>query len=626
MRTEIHVFADLSGSGLDAPALGDLTRRWASPDSLGSVACDLNLVVPRGLERSAPSGLPHDWRWLGAAPVAACEQAFDRAVARQTALLLLLQPLWPSRDAVGALLAALDRDPLMTFVHARIAEPERGLLLPLDRSSAAQAALLPRRVLAELPEFYVAADLVTPCFVAHPSTLELGLERSNSLLGALANYVTRARRAGMRSLVANRAVVSLAPGRGSYPSAMVLDASPRERERLSAAYPECSQVQRERAVVHEREQLLARATSGPRSLLVDARNMSPTFNGTTQVALGFLRGLRALDAAWEIEVWTNPEAARCHALPERFAPWALRTAPPDRGYSVGLRLSQPWDMSEVIDLHRFALCNVYWMLDTIAWDVVYAAPPGLDGLWRFVSAHADGLAFISDYSLARHAQRFQRPEPPPRIAAPLSCDPSDYVDARAAADPMDGDYVFVVGNNLDHKDMVRTVDLLRHGFPRLRLRALGLETSPSERVTAQPSGQVDDLEVQCLYAGARAVVFPSFYEGFGFPVVNGLSYGKTVLARRSALLEEVAAHYRGPGRLAPYRSDAELVRSLAAVLHGSPPPSLPLGSALPPEGPTHDWRCTAREIMGLCARLLHDPTSHRWRVRDDALAQISTPR
>jgi glycosyltransferase involved in cell wall biosynthesis len=283
-------------------------------------------------------------------------------------------------------------------------------------------------------------------------------------------------------------------------------------------------------------------------------------------------------------------------------------------------------MSEVIDLHRFALCNVYLMLDTISWDVVYPAPPGLDGLWRFVSAHADGLAFISDYSLARFALRFPRLEPPPRIAAPLSCDPSDYVDTRAAAAPMDGEYVFVVGNNLDHKDMARTVDLLRHAFPSLRLRALGLEASPSDRVIAQPSGQVDDLEVQRLYAGARAVVFPSFYEGFGLPVVNGLSYGKTVLARRSALLEEVAAHYRGPGRLAPYQSDAELVRSLAALLHGSSPVSLPLGSALPPEGPVHGWLCTAREITGFCARLLNDPASHRWRARDDAIAQISALR
>jgi hypothetical protein len=44
-------------------------------------------------------------------------------------------------------------------------------------------------------------------------------------------------------------------------------------------------------------------------------------------------------------------------------------------------------------------------------------------------------------------------------------------------------------------------------------------------------------------------VFPSFYEGFSFPTLKGFSYGRTVLARRSDLLFEVAAHYRGPRRL-----------------------------------------------------------------------------
>jgi hypothetical protein len=118
------------------------------------------------------------------------------------------------------------------------------------------------------------------------------------------------------------------------------------------------------------------------------------------------------------------------------------------------------------------------------------------------------------------------------------------------------------------------------------------------------------------------VIFPSYSEGFGFPVVNGLSYSRTVIARRSPLLEEVAAHYRGPGRLVAYRSAAELVRFLGALLHGEAPPSLCLGTALPPEGPAHGWRRTAQEIEAFCARLLRDPATHRWRERDDAIAQI----
>jgi glycosyltransferase involved in cell wall biosynthesis len=625
MSVEVEVFADLTEAGLNAPALGELTSAWASPDSLGGVARDLSLVVPPGFEEAAPTDLPANWRWLRATPTEVCEQAFDRAVAAQVPILVLLKPVLPLREAIGVLLAALDRDPLFPFAHARIAEPERGLLLALEAGPTASTERLPRRILSELPEYHVTADLVTPCFVAHPSILELGLETSRSIVGALSDYMTKARRVGMRSLIANRAVVSLTRG-AIGPLAMQLKAPAEEESRLDATCPGRSRMRRERDAVSAREELMARALSGRPSLLLDARNMIPAFNGTTQVTLGVLQGLQALDTHWDVEVWTHPEAARHHALASRFAPWPVRTKPPVERFSVGLRLSQPWNISEMIDLHHSALCNVYLMLDTIAWDVMYAAPPGLDGLWRFLSTHADGLAFISEYSAARFAIRFPRSEPRPRIAVPLSCDPQDYADDRAASSPEDGEYVFVVGNSLEHKDMARTTDLLRHAFPDLTIRALGLHASSSARVIAQSSGAVDELQVQRLYAGARAVVFPSYYEGFGFPVVTGLSYGRTVLARRSGLLEEVAAHYRGPGHLVPYRSAAELVRSLGALLHGSAPPSLTLGSALPPEGPPHDWRCVAREIEAFCARLLKDSTTHRWRERDDAIAQMHASR
>ena len=43
-----------------------------------------------------------------------------------------------------------------------------------------------------------------------------------------------------------------------------------------------------------------------------------------------------------------------------------------------------------------------------------------------------------------------------------------------------------------------------------------------------------------LYAAAKLVVFPSFYEGFGLPVVTALAYGRTLCARESPVLTEVA--------------------------------------------------------------------------------------
>src|SRR5262252_2206781 len=97
-----------------------------------------------------------------------------------------------------------------------------------------------------------------------------------------------------------------------------------------------------------------------------------------------------------------------------------------------------------------------------------------------------------------------------------------------------------VGNAYDHKDVARTIELLTVAFPFEPIVALGPAPAPTPRVTVFESGTLSEIELHRLYADSRAVVFPSFYEGFGLPIVTTLAYGGTLLARRSALLSEIA--------------------------------------------------------------------------------------
>ena len=53
-------------------------------------------------------------------------------------------------------------------------------------------------------------------------------------------------------------------------------------------------------------------------------------------------------------------------------------------------------------------------------------------------------------------------------------------------------------------------------------------------------GRVGDAELATLYRGARCVVYPSLYEGFGIPVLEALACGTPVVTSRGGACEEVA--------------------------------------------------------------------------------------
>jgi glycosyltransferase involved in cell wall biosynthesis len=68
--------------------------------------------------------------------------------------------------------------------------------------------------------------------------------------------------------------------------------------------------------------------------------------------------------------------------------------------------------------------------------------------------------------------------------------------------------------------------------------SLVLEYGLADRV--EVLGKVSDEDLSNLYSGAYALVMPSFYEGFGLPVVEALAHGTPAIVSADTALSEVA--------------------------------------------------------------------------------------
>ena len=104
------------------------------------------------------------------------------------------------------------------------------------------------------------------------------------------------------------------------------------------------------------------------------------------------------------------------------------------------------------------------------------------------------------------------------------------------------------------------VDLVLAGPRRADFPAI--EPEPGLRI----AGEASDAALAALYSGAAAFLYPSFYEGFGLPVLEAMQCGAPVVASRDPAIMEVAG---GGAVLLDARDRRGWVEAMAAILSRS---------------------------------------------------------
>ena len=120
-----------------------------------------------------------------------------------------------------------------------------------------------------------------------------------------------------------------------------------------------------------------------------------------------------------------------------------------------------------------------------------------------------------------------------------------------------GRYILTVGKVLPSKglaDLIKAFEILvkKNNAVEIKLVSAGIANDPYvkeieqliesldiSQQTINLLGYVSDDELSALYANASIVVVPSYYEGFGLPLLEAMKFGKPLVVREASSLTEI---------------------------------------------------------------------------------------
>lgn len=285
-----------------------------------------------------------------------------------------------------------------------------------------------------------------------------------------------------------------------------------------------------------------------KSVLFSFLDFPCMYNGTTEYGLALLNNLEeAFKSKYEISVLVNQEAEKFHKFSELGFPIFYPETIGSRVFDLCFVPRQVFTMDHIFILNRLSPRIVVTLLDIISLRCVYLRTYLLQILWTNSIKYFQKVICISEsakndilayFNVLEHDRgKFK--------VVYLGADDSPTaptISKRHRLTP----YILVVGNRFKHKGLRECVDSIKNSNLIERFIILGASSKEynylekDKRFEFLESGFLDTTSVESLYADADMIIFPSLYEGFGFPVLKAVQFNKKIILFANEINRELA--------------------------------------------------------------------------------------
>ncbi|MDO8953622.1 MAG: glycosyltransferase [Gammaproteobacteria bacterium] len=291
--------------------------------------------------------------------------------------------------------------------------------------------------------------------------------------------------------------------------------------------------------------VLYRKVEGKKSrILFNLLRLPAAHNGTSEYNLNLLKLFyERFKEKYEMTVLVNRMADKYHSVsiygPNIIYPDQM----PEQKFELAFTPSQIFYAEDFIILNNMALKLVFTMQDIIVLRCTYL---NNDQHYNFkmISEIADGLIFISEYSYRDYCKYFAG-----------DCSKYSHFAMKVIYHGVNqqndfhsnkvevafDQYILILGNAYKHKAIESLLGVIKD-IPRYNFIIIGGQDGYIQtNIFCIKSGKRSDDEIAQLYRNAQALIFPSFYEGFGLPLINYLKWGgkRKIFAHYNELNQEL---------------------------------------------------------------------------------------
>jgi glycosyltransferase involved in cell wall biosynthesis len=224
----------------------------------------------------------------------------------------------------------------------------------------------------------------------------------------------------------------------------------------------------------------------------------------------------------------------------------------------------------------------------------------LNEVWDLISQNSCVIFFISQFSKNQFELRYQGQAKKKTILLPFISDNPVLDNTSDSDNPQKNSYILIVGNHLPHKGLLETASRLANQENISKIIILGLKIDNlSTKIISFESGQLSNTEIFELYSNAQLIIYPSHYEGFGFPIIEALSLNKHIFARNLPAYREIQSNIAIKNNLFLYKHIEDLMEQISSFDNKTSYKYQPLISIT--------WESTTIELIDSIIQHAEDP-------------------